>query len=58
MIPLLEKAHFAPLTEMEQNILTYFENNLSSAVYMNLEDCHGSFIPPMLRLSDFVKSWG
>lgn len=36
MIPLLEKAHFAPLTEMEQNILTYFENNLSSAVYMNL----------------------
>lgn len=38
MIPLLEKAHSLPLTEMENHILTYFENNPSSVVFMNLEE--------------------
>lgn len=58
MIPLLEKAHFAPLTEMEQNILTYFENNLSSAVYMNLEELSRELYTSNATIVRFCKKLG
>ena len=38
MIPLFEHARQLNLTQTEKEILSYFEQNPSSAAYMNLQD--------------------
>lgn len=38
MLPLFEKAHQLPLTETEETILSYFEENSAAAVHMTLND--------------------
>lgn len=38
MIPLFENAHRLPLTDTEQEILSYFENHLPAAAYTTLND--------------------
>ena len=58
MIPLFEKAHSCPLTEIEKNILIYFEANLSSAVFMNLEELSRTLFTSNATIVRFCKKLG
>ena len=58
MIPLLEKAHSMQLTEMEQHILTYFEDNLSTVAFMNLEELSHILYTSNATIVRFCKKIG
>lgn len=58
MIPLLEQAHSYPLTDMEKNILSYFEEHLSTAVFMNLEELSKALYTSNATIVRFCKKIG
>ncbi|MGN0356982.1 MAG: MurR/RpiR family transcriptional regulator [Blautia sp.] len=58
MIPLLEQAHSYPLTDMEKNILSYFEDNLATAVFMNLEELSQALFTSNATVVRFCKKIG
>ena len=58
MIPLLEQAHSYPLTDMEKQILAYFEENLAPAVYMNLDVLSQALYTSSATIVRFCKKIG
>lgn len=58
MIPLFDKAHQLPLTDTEQEILTYFENNLPAAAYTTLNDLSATLYTSNATIVRFCQKLG
>lgn len=58
MIPLFEKAHQLHLTDTEEEILKYFESNLPSSVYTNLNDLSASLYTSNATIVRFCQKLG
>lgn len=58
MIPLFEKAHQLTLTDTEEEILKYFESNLPSAVYANLNDLSAGLYTSNATIVRFCQKLG
>lgn len=58
MIPLFEKAHRLSLTDAEKEILSYFESNLPSSIYANLNDLSASLYTSNATIVRFCQKLG
>lgn len=58
MIPLFEKAHQLTLTDTEEGILKYFESNLPSSVYANLNDLSAGLYTSNATIVRFCQKLG
>lgn len=58
MIPLFEKAHALTLTDTEQEILEYFEQNLPSSVHANLDDLSAALYTSNATIVRFCQKLG
>lgn len=58
MIPLFEKAHKLSLTDAEKEILSYFESNLPSSIYANLNDLSASLYTSNATIVRFCQKLG
>ncbi len=58
MIPMLDKAHDIALTDTEKDILGYFEENLNSAVHMNLSELSAALYTSNATIVRFCQKLG